>query len=101
MLQKSEWLANGSHELTPAGNMRPPKKEMNWVLRAWEKLPEEMIKNSFKSCALNLPTDGSRNVEIHCFKNRQPCENGAELLKSQLSILDDSDLPNPFENMTD
>ena len=54
-----------------------------------------MIKNSLQSCALNLPTDGSKDEEIHCFKENQPCKKGKEILASQLSILTEKD-ENPF-----
>ena len=54
-----------------------------------------MIKNSFQSCALNLPSDGSKDEEIHCFKENQPCKKGKEILVTQTSILREKD-ENPF-----
>ena len=94
-----------------ASNKRPPsnkrplessrKNIVQWILTAWARLSPEIIANSFKSCGLNLNTDGSDDGLIHCFKEKQPCEAGAEILKSQLSVLDESQLPNPFEGITD
>ena len=52
------------------------------------------------SCAFNLPTDGSKDEEIHCFKENQPCKNGKEILASQLSILTEKD-ENPFTDSTE
>ena len=37
----------------------------------------------------------------HCFKKGQPCEAGTEQLQAQLSILDEPNLPNPFQVITD
>ena len=60
-----------------------------------------MIVKSFKSCALNLAVDGSEDSNIHCFKKGQPCEGGSEQLKAQLSVLNEPNLPNPFQDITD
>ena len=59
-----------------------------------------MIAKSLKSCALNLTIDGSEDSEIHCFKIGQPCKAGAEQLEAQLSVLDEPNLPNPFQVIT-
>ena len=75
----------------------PPRRTIvNWILEAWEKVSPETIKTSFKSCALNLNTDGSEDDLIHCFKEKEPCKAGREILKSQLSILTEKDI-DPFE----
>ena len=42
-----------------------------------------------------MPTDGSKDEEIHCFKENQTCKKGKEILASQLSILTEKD-ENPF-----
>ena len=60
-----------------------------------------MILESFKSCALNLVNDGSEDERIHCFKPKEPCHAGRQQLKSQLSVLDERNRDNPFENITD
>ena len=51
-----------------------------------------MIKNSFMHYSLNLPADGSLDDRIHCFKEKQPYAQGRELLRSQLSIIDENHL---------
>ena len=71
------------------------------MLTAWSRLSTDVIAKSFKSCALNLAIDGSEDSEIHCFKKGQPCEAGAEQLEAQLSVLDEPNLPNPFQVITD
>ena len=47
-----EWMANGHHTFTAAGNMRaPPRREIvQWILEAWNDLDKDIIVNSFKSC---------------------------------------------------
>lgn len=47
------------------------------------------IKKSFKSCALNLSTDGLDNVVIQCVKSDQPCKSAKEILVSQLLMLNE------------
>ena len=62
-----DWLANGVHEYTTVGNMKPaPRRKIaQWVLQAWESLSKEMIINSMKSCALGLVDDGSEDDKIY------------------------------------
>ena len=88
----------GIHQLTSAGNFKHPpyRTTVSWILEAWEKVSRETVKTSFKSCALNLNTDGSEDDLIHCFKEKEPCKTGREILKSQLSILTEKDI-DPFE----
>ena len=57
--------------------------------------------HSFKSCGLNLNTNGSEDGLIHCFKEGEPCHNGREQLLSQLDVLAEPDRPNPFDLITD
>ena len=74
---------------------------VEWVLTAWSRLSANEIAKSFKSCALNLAVDGSEDSVIHCFKKGQPCEAGSEQLQAQLSALDESNLANPSQVITD
>ena len=46
-----------------------------------------MIKNSFKSCAITTPIDGSKDDEIHCFRPQQPCSEGRSLLEQETAKL--------------
>ena len=84
-----DWLAmEGINNETEAGNLKaPPGKEIvKWILVEWAALPSEMIKELFIHCALSLPTEGSLDHHIHCFKDGQPCFQGREVLHSQLLI---------------
>ena len=65
-----QWLAEeGINQLTFAGSLKPPPRRtiVNLVLEAWDEISSETIKNSFKSCAFNLATGGSKANLIHCF----------------------------------
>ena len=95
-----EWLGTvGIHEETPAGNLKtsPRRAILQWILDARAELPTDVIKNSFRSCALNLPVDGSNDDFIHCFKESQPCSAGRAMLCMQLGILREPEIANPFE----
>jgi len=52
---------------------------------------------------MSLPKNRLKNQDsvIHCFKKGQPCEAGLEQLQAQLSILDEPNLPKPFQVITD
>ena len=55
-----DWLANGKHEYTDAGNMKPVPRRLivEWVI----------MKSSMKSCGLALAVDGTEDDLISCFK---------------------------------
>ena len=83
------WLAEEDHELTAQGNMRGPSRQqmIEWVLDAWRKLPEDIIKKLFKVCALSTSLDGAEDAEIMCIKHG-PCQNLLQRLQaSQLDSL--------------
>ena len=68
---------------------------------SWASLPVEVIKQSFKSCGLNINVDDSEDEAIHCFKESQPCAVGREMLKPQMGVLKDlEDKKNPFLSST-
>ena len=71
---------------------------MEWVLTAWSLLYTDLIDKSFKSYALNLTVDGSKDSEILCFKKGKLRKAGAE---AQLSILNEPNLLTPFQVITD
>ncbi len=55
------WMVNGGAGMTAAGNLRRAKLSdvCGWVKRAWEKIPDEMIIESFKTCKISSSLDGS------------------------------------------
>jgi hypothetical protein len=95
-----QWLAEeGIHNETAENNLKAPprKRVVQWILDSWDSLPAEIVKRSFKACALNINVDGSEDYVIHCFKENQPCAAGREMLKSQMEVSRDlEDETNPF-----
>ena len=52
-----EWLATEWLEREfPGGNLKAPPRKciVQWILTAWQSLPEELIIKSFRVCALSL-----------------------------------------------
>ena len=54
---------------------------MEWVLTAWSRLSTDVIDKSFKSCALNIIVDGSKDSEILCFEKGQLREAGSRAVR--------------------
>ena len=97
-----EWMANGQHTFTAAGNMRaPPRREIvQWIIEAWNDLDKDIIVNSFKCCALTLAVDGSQDELIHCLKPSQPCHSGLAQLKAVQQQLQQTLENDPFQDIT-
>ena len=58
-----EWMSEGNAQLTAKGNFkRPPLPTVvSWVKKAWEDIPEAMIKKSFLKCCISNKMDGSED----------------------------------------
>lgn len=97
------WMGEvGIHCETPAGNLKSPPRRtiIPVILQSWSELSRDLIKKSFPACALNLPTDGSQDEKIVCFREGQPCCAGNEMLKAQASVLLEPD-KDPFTLITE
>ena len=84
-----EWFeAEGVHQETDGGNLKPPPRRtiVNWILDSWNQLSSEIICTSFQACALTSAIDGSYDKDIHCFKEKQPCHSGLEMLPEQTEL---------------
>ena len=55
-----------------------------WVKSSWEKVPPKIVEESFLSCAITTPIDGSQDDQIHCFKPGQPCADGRQFLAEEM-----------------
>ena len=81
--------------------MKPASRHLvvEWILESSNRLEKNLIIKSFRSCGLNLKTDGSEDHLIHCFKDGQPCANGLDMLKVQQNLLSKEEYLNskPFE----
>ena len=61
-----EWLANGVHQYTEAGSMKPAPRNIvvQWNLKAWQMIKKDLIIESFQECGVNFMTDGSEDGKI-------------------------------------
>ena len=57
---------------------------MEWILKAWESIPNELITKSFKTCGNSNDIDGSEDFLINCMKPGYPCETALNLLKDKM-----------------
>ncbi|KAH7711627.1 pogo transposable element with KRAB domain-like protein [Aphelenchoides avenae] len=68
----NHWMMNGEHEVTAAGNLKPPPPEvyLDWILEAWvDGVKKGNAVNSFKTCEIMTALDGSEDHLIHCLKD--------------------------------
>ncbi len=42
---------------------------LEWISKAWEELPNDVVKKSFKACGLMTAIDGSEDFKVACFKD--------------------------------
>ena len=61
-------------------------------------MPNELVKDSFKSCAITTPLDGSEDKAIHCFKPGQPCAEGKMVLSTKMEEFINEVVQNEFED---
>ena len=66
---------------------------------AWKTLDRELIIRSFKSCALTVAPDGSKDDQIHCLKEGQPSHAGQDRLASIQQALTVSSATDPFADV--
>ena len=95
-----DWLANGKHEYTDAGDMKPVLRRLivEWVIKSWQAISNETVAKSMKSCGLALAVDGTEDDLISCFKEGKKCAEGRALLQTQMLNLNDGNLhENPIE----
>ena len=65
-----EWMLNGPHSFTNAGNMRPPSflQISTWIHEAWKDIPTTQIQSSMKQCGITNSQDGSDDCMIEYLK---------------------------------
>jgi len=61
------WMITGPFEFTPAGKRKTPTRNLvlRWIKEAWQEIPEEMVKKSFKSCGISNAMDGTEDDAIY------------------------------------
>ncbi|KAH7713970.1 Protein W02H5.4 [Aphelenchoides avenae] len=86
---KNEWMLEGGHQTTTAGNPRPPPPEtyLQWVLDAWEAVKEDVM------------LDGSEDARIHCLKEGNGMPDGVASLVRARQEAQAKDLPELMQGL--
>jgi len=60
-------MITGPFEFTPAGKKKAPTRNLvlRWIKEAWQKIPEELVKKSFKSCGISNAMDGTEDIATY------------------------------------
>ncbi|XP_020555814.1 zinc finger protein 37 [Oryzias latipes] len=81
----AKWMVGDEDkEWTSGGNLKAPALRLlvTWIISAWQDIPPETIRKSFKDCGITNACDGSEDHLIHCFKDGQPCHAGMAKLQT-------------------
>ena len=59
-------MISGPFEFTPAGKKKAPSRNLvlQWIKTAWAEIPEEMIRNSFKTCGISNAMEGTEDDAV-------------------------------------
>ena len=59
-------MVNGPFTYTPSGKKRAPSKELvlQWIHKAWQEIPADLVANSFKSCGISNAMDGTEDDTV-------------------------------------
>lgn len=70
-----QWTAGDTEDCTARGSLKAPARRLlvDWVVAAWDRLDDGLIRKSFKVCGLSVRSDGSEDDLIVCFREGQPC----------------------------
>ena len=65
--QYQAWMVNGPFTHTSSGKKRAPSKELvlQWVNKAWQEIPAELVIRSFKSCGISNALDGTEDDAVY------------------------------------
>lgn len=60
-------MVNGPFTYTPSGKKRAPSKELvlQWVNKAWQQIPAQLVVRSFKSCSISNALDGTEDDAVY------------------------------------
>ena len=60
-------MVNGPFTYMPSGKKRAPSKELvlQWVNKAWQEIPTELVIRSFKSCGISNALDGTEDEAVY------------------------------------
>ena len=59
-------MVKGPFTYTPSGKKRAPSKELvsQWIHKAWQEIPADLVANSFKSCGISNAMDGTEDEAV-------------------------------------
>ena len=65
--QYHAWMVNGPFTYTPSGKKRALSKELvlEWVNKAWQEIPADLVIKSFKSCSISNALDGTEDDAVY------------------------------------
>ena len=65
--QYQAWMVNGPFTYTPLGKKQAPSKEivLQWINKAWQEIPTEMVVKSFKSCGISNALEGTEDDAVY------------------------------------
>ena len=60
-------MVNGQLTYTPSGKKRTPSKGLvlQWVKKAWQEIPAELVIRSFMSCGISNALDGTEDDAVY------------------------------------
>jgi len=102
-------LSTGEKFFTRGKNIKAPSLELvcEWLVKAWDSIPEELISKSFKSCGITNDLNGEEDDRINCLRPGEACEEGFELLKKKqrdlenVLLLAEGDAEEDFHNINE
>ena len=100
-------MANGAKTYTKGGHQRAPTKLQvcEWVLESWKQLPEEAIRESFRSCGITVSITGLGDDSISCMKDGREAAAARPIVKKKTEELmrarTDEDGSDPFSDLSD
>lgn len=61
-----EWMATTVHETTPTGRLKKPTLTLicDWILAAWNLIPNDLVAKSFKKCCISNSLDGNDDSAV-------------------------------------
>lgn len=61
------WMVDGPKNLTKAGNLKRPGlvTVCEWIVKAWDAIPAEMVMRSFLKCSISNSMDGTQDDVIY------------------------------------
>ena len=64
--QYQAWMVNGPFTYTLSGKKRAPSKELvlQWIHKAWQEIPADLVANSFKSCGISNALDSTEDEAV-------------------------------------